>query len=195
MMLLVSIFIINLYFIYSNTAYLMLNIICLICILVIFIFSKKNTNIQYAQYINLQLITLALITIYFYLSKSNIFIPDAFNINNFSTEKVDCSSLSSIISSGLTRVADSIKYLVKNAPFEVRTFFISRFLFLIIAIAYFINTFIYIYKMMLNKFNPPKKVKQILNCIFLNGTFIFLLKNFLKDIVPSLVSFITGYPF
>ena len=54
------IFIINLYYIYPGISFLILNSVCLTCILVIFAFSRKNTNLQYAKYLNIELITLVL---------------------------------------------------------------------------------------------------------------------------------------
>lgn len=179
-------FLMYLYFTYMTIAYLLLNLINLTCIFCLFVLSKKNTNTTYAQYINIELISLVLISIYLNISHLNAFTPDSFNILQFTSEKMNWSSLSNIVNSGISISVDSIKYLSSKAPFEVQTFFVSRTLFIFFSMAHILGNYSAIFKMNSNRFNPTKAGHQIGFTIFFNLTCIFLLLNLLKIVIPYL---------
>lgn len=185
-MLILFTFLMYLYFTYMTIAYLLLNIVNLVCIFCLYILSKKISDTNYARYINIELVSLALISIYLNISHLNALTPDSFNILQFTSEKMNWSSLSDIIKSGLTISTDSIKYLYSKASFEIQTFFISRALLIFFSMAYILSKFIAIFKMKSNRFNPTKVKSHIAFTIFFNFICVFLLLNLLKTVIPYL---------
>ena len=179
-------FLTYLYFTYITIAYLLLNIVNLVCIFCLYILSKKISDTKYVQYINIELVSLALISIYLNVSRLNALTPDSFNILQFTSEKMNWSSLSEIIKSGLTISTDSIKYLYGKASFETQTFFISRALLLLFSMTYILSNFIAIFKIKSNRFNPSKIKSQIKFTILFNFICLFLLLNLLKTVIPYL---------
>lgn len=184
----VFIFLMYLYFTYMTISYFILNLLNFSCILCFFISSKKNTNIEYARYINIELMTLAFIAILINVSQLHYFVPDSFNINAFTSEKMNWSTLSGIINSGLSISVDSIIYLCQKAPFEIQTFFISRTCFIFFSVAYIIGRFTDVLKMKSKRLKPAKMKNQIIGNIFLNLIFIFLILNALKTVVPHIMA-------
>lgn|GEM_PF-2886033 len=172
------------YFLYLEISFLILSTINLVCIIVLFIFSRSEKSLSYIKYISTKLATLALTAIYIFLSQLKIFIPDGFDVKLLSSNTIDYNTLGTFIVSSIKIGIEGVKYTFWDAPFDIRCFLICRMFFLLVIIFYFIDTFISIYKMSKGKYIQYSNPKLIMKIILFNSICLILVTNIIYKVIP-----------